>query len=221
MLRASLAVLVLMVPLALLSHAAEDATASAVAKVPLPAGAACLEDRAALKAVDGLVKAWAKERSLEPGTTPGEVYTWSGPAYKVGRSAVTRAALERALTADGYVVENFDRERVNLNPFDLLHRGHLYSLEQAARRVDRLVVGINTDASTRRLKGDGRPVQDLATRAAVLAALRFVDLVASASQHHREGRPHVALVVDDENAYGPRARVARRWRGLRFAGHGT
>ncbi len=61
--------------------------------------------------------------------------------------------------------------------FDLLHRGHLHSLEQAARRVDRLVVGVNSDASTRRLKGPERPVQDEATRAAVLAALRFVDLV--------------------------------------------
>jgi D-beta-D-heptose 7-phosphate kinase/D-beta-D-heptose 1-phosphate adenosyltransferase len=61
--------------------------------------------------------------------------------------------------------------------FDLLHRGHLHSLEQAARRVDRLVVGVNTDASTARLKGPGRPVQDLDTRAAVLAALRHVDLV--------------------------------------------
>ena len=61
--------------------------------------------------------------------------------------------------------------------FDLLHRGHLYSLEQAARRVDRLVVAVNSDASTARLKGPGRPVQDLATRSAVLAALRFVDLV--------------------------------------------
>ena len=61
--------------------------------------------------------------------------------------------------------------------FDLLHRGHLHSLEQAARRVDRLVVGVNTDASTVRLKGPGRPVQDLDTRAAVLAALRHVDLV--------------------------------------------
>ena len=46
--------------------------------------------------------------------------------------------------------------------FDLLHRGHLYSLEQAARRVDRLVVGVNSDASAARLKGPGRPVQDLA-----------------------------------------------------------
>ncbi len=61
--------------------------------------------------------------------------------------------------------------------FDLLHRGHLYSLEQASRRVDRLVVGVNDDASAVRLKGPGRPVQDLATRAGVLAAVRFVDLV--------------------------------------------
>ena len=61
--------------------------------------------------------------------------------------------------------------------FDLLHRGHLHSLDQAARRVDRLVVGVNGDASVTRLKGAGRPIQDLATRSAVLAALRFVDLV--------------------------------------------
>lgn len=61
--------------------------------------------------------------------------------------------------------------------FDLLHRGHLHSLDQAARRVDRLVVGLNSDASAARLKGPGRPVQDLDTRAAVLAALKYVDLV--------------------------------------------
>jgi D-beta-D-heptose 7-phosphate kinase/D-beta-D-heptose 1-phosphate adenosyltransferase len=61
--------------------------------------------------------------------------------------------------------------------FDLLHRGHLHSLEQARRRVDRLVVGVNADASVRRLKGPDRPVQDEAARAAVLAALRAVDVV--------------------------------------------
>ncbi len=61
--------------------------------------------------------------------------------------------------------------------FDLLHRGHLYSLEQAAKRCDRLVIGVNSDASTRRLKGPGRPVQDEASRAAVLAALRYPELV--------------------------------------------
>jgi D-beta-D-heptose 7-phosphate kinase/D-beta-D-heptose 1-phosphate adenosyltransferase len=61
--------------------------------------------------------------------------------------------------------------------FDLLHRGHLHSLEQAKRRVDRLVVGVNSDASVRRLKGPDRPVQDEGARAAVLGALRMVDLV--------------------------------------------
>jgi D-beta-D-heptose 7-phosphate kinase/D-beta-D-heptose 1-phosphate adenosyltransferase len=71
--------------------------------------------------------------------------------------------------------------------FDLLHRGHLFSLEQASRRCDRLVVGINSDASTRRLKGEGRPVQDAATRAAVLAALRHVDLVAVFDEDTPEG----------------------------------
>jgi D-beta-D-heptose 7-phosphate kinase/D-beta-D-heptose 1-phosphate adenosyltransferase len=61
--------------------------------------------------------------------------------------------------------------------FDLLHRGHLHSIEQARRRVERLVVGVNADASVKRLKGPDRPVQDEVARAAVLAALRFVDLV--------------------------------------------
>jgi D-beta-D-heptose 7-phosphate kinase/D-beta-D-heptose 1-phosphate adenosyltransferase len=61
--------------------------------------------------------------------------------------------------------------------FDLLHRGHLHSLEQAKRRVDRLVVGVNADASVKRLKGPARPVQDENERAAVLAAIRAVDLV--------------------------------------------
>ncbi len=61
--------------------------------------------------------------------------------------------------------------------FDLLHRGHLHSLEQAAQTADRLVVGLNSDASTTRLKGPDRPVQDQDARAAILAALRPVDLV--------------------------------------------
>jgi D-beta-D-heptose 7-phosphate kinase/D-beta-D-heptose 1-phosphate adenosyltransferase len=61
--------------------------------------------------------------------------------------------------------------------FDLLHRGHLHSLELAKRRVDRLVVGVNSDASVKRLKGPDRPVQGDDARAAVLAALRSVDLV--------------------------------------------
>jgi D-beta-D-heptose 7-phosphate kinase/D-beta-D-heptose 1-phosphate adenosyltransferase len=61
--------------------------------------------------------------------------------------------------------------------FDLLHPGHVSLLAQARAACDRLVVGLNADASVRRLKGDGRPVQEEAARAAVLASLASVDLV--------------------------------------------
>ncbi len=61
--------------------------------------------------------------------------------------------------------------------FDLLHPGHVHLLEQARGQCDRLVVGLNSDASVRRLKGNSRPVQPEAARAAVLASLSAVDLV--------------------------------------------
>lgn len=61
--------------------------------------------------------------------------------------------------------------------FDLLHPGHLHLLKAARGRCDRLIVGLNCDASVRRLKGAGRPVQSEQDRAAMLAALDFVDLV--------------------------------------------
>jgi D-beta-D-heptose 7-phosphate kinase/D-beta-D-heptose 1-phosphate adenosyltransferase len=61
--------------------------------------------------------------------------------------------------------------------FDLLHPGHVHLLEQARAACDRLIVGVNSDASARRLKGAGRPVQPEAARAAVLASLASVDLV--------------------------------------------
>jgi D-beta-D-heptose 7-phosphate kinase/D-beta-D-heptose 1-phosphate adenosyltransferase len=61
--------------------------------------------------------------------------------------------------------------------FDLLHPGHIRVLTQARGACDRLVVGLNSDASVRRLKGDGRPVQDEHARADVLSALEAVDLV--------------------------------------------
>jgi D-beta-D-heptose 7-phosphate kinase/D-beta-D-heptose 1-phosphate adenosyltransferase len=62
--------------------------------------------------------------------------------------------------------------------FDILHKGHVAYLAQARTWCDRLIVGVNSDASVRRLKGDGRPVNDLESRALVLAGLRSVDLVA-------------------------------------------
>jgi D-beta-D-heptose 7-phosphate kinase/D-beta-D-heptose 1-phosphate adenosyltransferase len=61
--------------------------------------------------------------------------------------------------------------------FDLLHRGHVRLMAEARAACDRLVVGLNSDASVRRLKGAERPIQDVASRADVLAALEAVDLV--------------------------------------------
>ena len=62
--------------------------------------------------------------------------------------------------------------------FDLLHPGHLKVLAEARAACDRLVVGLNSDASTRRLKGESRPIQDEVSRAQLLAALEAVDMVA-------------------------------------------
>jgi D-beta-D-heptose 7-phosphate kinase/D-beta-D-heptose 1-phosphate adenosyltransferase len=62
--------------------------------------------------------------------------------------------------------------------FDLLHPGHVHLLEQARSWCDRLVVGVNSDASVKRLKGAARPIQGEAARAAVLASLATVDCVA-------------------------------------------
>ena len=61
--------------------------------------------------------------------------------------------------------------------FDLLHPGHISLLRQARATCDRLIVGLNSDQSVRRLKGDERPVQTENARAQVLASLEIVDLV--------------------------------------------
>ncbi|HEV7599893.1 MAG TPA: D-glycero-beta-D-manno-heptose-7-phosphate kinase [Bradyrhizobium sp.] len=61
--------------------------------------------------------------------------------------------------------------------FDILHPGHVEVLTAARGACDRLIVGLNSDASVKRLKGEGRPVQDERARAEVLAALEAVDLV--------------------------------------------
>jgi D-beta-D-heptose 7-phosphate kinase / D-beta-D-heptose 1-phosphate adenosyltransferase len=61
--------------------------------------------------------------------------------------------------------------------FDLLHPGHISLLDQARRTADRLIVGLNSDSSVRRLKGPGRPMQSEVARATVLASLKAVDAV--------------------------------------------
>jgi rfaE bifunctional protein nucleotidyltransferase chain/domain len=61
--------------------------------------------------------------------------------------------------------------------FDLLHIGHLSYMAKAAELGDKLVIGLNSDSSVKRIKGEDRPVNDQNSRAALLAALFFVDAI--------------------------------------------
>jgi len=66
--------------------------------------------------------------------------------------------------------------------FDLLHPGHIDYLQRAAALGDILIIGLNDDASIRRLKGASRPINPLQDRITILAALRAVDLVVPFSE---------------------------------------
>src|SRR5512143_2453756 len=117
---------------------------------------------------------------------------------KQGTASVSAAELRRKILPHAYLAAE---EKIVLEPaaldaqlaewrkqglrigftngcFDILHPGHVKVLTAARGACDRLVVGLNSDASVRRLKGADRPVQDERARAEVLAALEAVDLVA-------------------------------------------
>ncbi len=90
--------------------------------------------------------------------------------------------------------------------FDLLHTGHLYLLQRARALGHLLVVGLNDDASVRRLKGPGRPILPLQQRVELVAALRFVDYVVvfrerTPSRLIRALRPHVLVKGGDYEPY--------------------
>jgi D-glycero-beta-D-manno-heptose 1-phosphate adenylyltransferase len=61
--------------------------------------------------------------------------------------------------------------------FDILHQGHIFSLSQAASEADFLIVGVNADASVKKLKGENRPINNEQSRAFLLASLLMVDAV--------------------------------------------
>jgi D-glycero-beta-D-manno-heptose 1-phosphate adenylyltransferase len=61
--------------------------------------------------------------------------------------------------------------------FDILHPGHIFSLSQAAKEADYLIVGVNSDASVKRLKGETRPLNNQESRSLMLASLLMTDAV--------------------------------------------
>ncbi|WP_439294918.1 bifunctional D-glycero-beta-D-manno-heptose-7-phosphate kinase/D-glycero-beta-D-manno-heptose 1-phosphate adenylyltransferase HldE [Lonepinella sp. BR2882] len=111
---------------------------------------------------------------------------------KLGTSTVSTVELENAIhgrTSTGFgimseselktavqLAQNRGEKIVMTNGcFDILHPGHVSYLENARKLGDRLIVAVNTDNSVKRLKGDTRPINDLASRMAVLAGLASVD----------------------------------------------
>lgn len=92
----------------------------------------------------------------------------------VNRKILTGQALDRWLAVTGFRKKSI----VFTNGcFDILHMGHIQYLAQAADLGDLLVIGLNTDASVRKIKGPSRPILDEQTRALTLASLIFVSAV--------------------------------------------
>jgi rfaE bifunctional protein nucleotidyltransferase chain/domain len=91
----------------------------------------------------------------------------------------SKILLDRSELENMLAVWNFKDQKVVFTNgcFDIIHRGHVEYLAQAASLGDKLVIGLNTDASVKRLKGASRPVQDENTRALVLASFSFVSKV--------------------------------------------
>lgn len=88
--------------------------------------------------------------------------------------------------------------------FDLIHRGHIDYLAKAAALGTKLIIGLNTDSSVSRLKGESRPFQDERSRAMILAALFFVDRVVffdtdTPYELIRDIRPDVLVKGNDYN----------------------
>ncbi|WP_075602735.1 D-glycero-beta-D-manno-heptose 1-phosphate adenylyltransferase [Saccharicrinis aurantiacus] len=73
--------------------------------------------------------------------------------------------------------QNGDKVVFTNGCFDLVHRGHVEYLNKAAEKGQKLVLGLNSDASVKRLKGETRPIVDEESRAILLAAFQFIDLV--------------------------------------------
>ena len=92
----------------------------------------------------------------------------------INRKILTSQTLDRWLA-----IAEFRRKSIVFTNgcFDVLHRGHIQYLAQAADMADLLIIGLNTDESVRKLKGPSRPYLDEYTRALILASLSFISAV--------------------------------------------
>ncbi len=135
----------------------------------------------------------------------------SGTAQKIYARDKLRAFLSRRRRGKKIVFTN--------GCFDLLHPGHIQTLESAKAKGDLLIVALNEDESVRRLKGPARPVNTVADRSRVMAALECVDFVTSFGEDTpleliEELRPDILVKGGDydiDQVVG--AREVRSWGG--------
>ncbi|MGP1928725.1 MAG: bifunctional D-glycero-beta-D-manno-heptose-7-phosphate kinase/D-glycero-beta-D-manno-heptose 1-phosphate adenylyltransferase HldE [Arsenophonus sp. NC-WZS1-MAG3] len=133
---------------------------------------------------------------------------------KLGASTVSSVELENAIhnrTDNGFGVMNEQQlkhaviaarsrgEKIVITNgcFDILHAGHVIYLANARKLGDRLIVAVNSDASTKRLKGNDRPINPLAQRMSVLGALSSVDWVVSFEEDTPERLISEILILTD------------------------
>jgi len=111
-----------------------------------------------------------------------EIAWYAGSNYVKNRRnrPIVPAELDPTGVVDPADLENRDFKLVFTNGcFDLLHEGHIKTLEFAKSKGDKLVVAINSDDSVKRLKGENRPIKSLDQRMAVMSAMKAVDFVVS------------------------------------------
>jgi D-beta-D-heptose 7-phosphate kinase / D-beta-D-heptose 1-phosphate adenosyltransferase len=147
-------------------------TVLAVLALALAAGAPITEAAMLANAAAGIVVAKA-----------GTAVVHADELARALRSTEMKSAQDKILSSDGAADRAAGWRAKGLKVgftngcFDLLHPGHVALVTQARAQCDRLIVGLNTDASVRQLKGEGRPVNSEMARAVVLAALETVDAV--------------------------------------------
>jgi D-beta-D-heptose 7-phosphate kinase/D-beta-D-heptose 1-phosphate adenosyltransferase len=120
--------------------------------------------------------------SIVVGKIGTAVATQEDIAREISRAGADESEKIMSIAAAAEAAERWRKQGMKVGftngVFDLLHPGHLSLIRQARAACDRLVVGINSDASVKRLKGESRPVQNEGARAAVMASLADVDAVA-------------------------------------------
>ena len=138
----------------------------------LASGGSLAEGAGLANVAAGLAVAKAGTATVTGGELSAALF--SGRAGQIEHKICTRAAL-----ADRLARWRAEGKRIGFTNgcFDLIHPGHIALLEQARAACQHLIVGLNTDASVRRLKGPERPLQNETARAIVMAALQPVDMV--------------------------------------------